>query len=232
MSEGRVNAIYARLKEQVVTFRIRPGARINEGALAAELEVSRTPLREALNRLVAERLIEFRAGQGFFCRPLDPQTIFDLYEMRAAIEIAAARRACDRGGGAEIAALRERLHTDGLSTAGLTIREATDRDEAFHVGIARLSGNAEFVAHLDRINERIRFIRWVDMAARVRTTKGEHLAIMEAIEARDADRAAAVVETHVIRRMDEVVAAVREGFSNIYVAGAEEVFDRLVERTE
>lgn len=227
MSEGRVEALYNSLKERAVNFEFRPGERINEGTIARQLDASRTPLREALNRLVAERLIEFRPGQGFFCRALDSQTIFELYEMRAIIEVAAVRRACERAGDAGIAALGARLQADGLSTAGLTIREVVARDEAFHLGIAKLTGNSEMVRHLDRINERIRFIRWIDMGHRVGTTKGEHLDIMTALQDRDSDRAAAVLQTHVMRRMDEIVAAVSEGFSNIFMAGPEELFERL-----
>mgnify|MGYP001555605397 CR=1 FL=1 len=83
---------------------------------------------------------------------------------------------------------------------------------------------------LGRINERIRFVRWVDMARRVGTTKGEHMAIMTALEARDANRAAAVLQTHIERRMDEITAAVSEGFSNIFMAGPEELFDRMAEQ--
>ena len=87
MNEGRVEELYTQLKELVVIFRIKPGERINEGALAKELNASRTPLREALNRLVAEQLVEFFPGKGFFCRELDPQSIFELYEARETVEI-------------------------------------------------------------------------------------------------------------------------------------------------
>ncbi|WP_210311639.1 GntR family transcriptional regulator, partial [Brucella endophytica] len=66
MSEGRVEALYAQLKEMTVNFRLRPGERLNEVMLARELDASRTPLREALNRLVAEQLIDFQPGKGFF----------------------------------------------------------------------------------------------------------------------------------------------------------------------
>lgn len=230
MSEGRVETLYNRLKERAVNFQIRPGERINEVAVARELDASRTPLREALNRLVSERLVEFRPGQGFFCRELDAQTIFDLYQLRAVIETAAVRRACVRASDAGIVALKRTLLSGGLQTAGLTIREVTERDEAFHLGLARLSGNDEMADTLGRINERIRFVRWVDMARRVGTTKGEHMAIMTALEARDADRAAAVLQTHIERRMDEITAAVSEGFSNIFMAGPEELFDRMAEQ--
>ncbi|MEO1457097.1 MAG: FCD domain-containing protein, partial [Pseudomonadota bacterium] len=81
-------------------------------------------------------------------------------------------------------------------------------------------------------NERIRFIRWVDMAARVATTKGEHRAIMAAIEARDEAAAVAVMTAHIARRMDQVVEAVREGYSNIYVNGPAALAERVLERGE
>ena len=228
MSEGRVEALYARLKELTVNFGIRPGERINEVSLARELNASRTPLREALNRLVGERLIEFQPGKGFFCRELDAQGIYDLYELRATIEVAAVRRACALASDEELAALKKRLYEHGLAYAGRTIREVTGFDEDFHIGIAHLSGNMEFVTQLRNVNERIRFIRWVDMASRVVFTKDEHRAIMAGLEQHDADRAGELMRLHIARRMDQVVSAVKEGYSSIYVSGPEELFERRV----
>lgn len=228
MSENRVEALYAALKRMAVDFRIRPGERINEVALARELDASRTPLREALNRLVAEQLIDFQPGKGFFCRALDPETIFKLYEMREILEEAAVRLACERASEASITALKESLYADGLVYQGKSVREVTAFDEAFHIGIAALSGNGELVRQLAQLNERIRFIRWVDMSSRVMATKGEHKRIMHAIEARDADQAATIMHHHIAKRMDQITAVVREGYSNIYMPGGEELFDRPI----
>ncbi|MFZ1815036.1 MAG: GntR family transcriptional regulator [Rhizobiaceae bacterium] len=228
MSEGRVEALYARVKEMAVNFGIRPGERINEVALARELEASRTPLREALNRLVAEQLLDFQPGKGFFCRDLDPAAIYDLYELRETLECTCVRKACERASDIAINALREELYRNGLTYSGRTIGEVTAFDEAFHLGIAALSGNMEFVRQLTQVNERIRFIRWVDMSSRVLETKGEHKRIMQAIEARDADAAVERMQSHIVKRMDQVVAAVREGYSSIYVSGAEELFERPI----
>ncbi|MEO0820876.1 MAG: GntR family transcriptional regulator [Pseudomonadota bacterium] len=232
MSEGRVHDVYERLKAIVVGFEIRPGDRLNEGDLARRLAVSRTPLREALNRLAAERLVEIRPGAGFFCRALDADGVFDTYELRLALETAAVRLACARGAPEAIAALRAELEATGLETRGLTVGEAVARDEAFHLGVARLARAPEIATELGRVNERIRFIRWVDMAARVATTKGEHRAIMAAIEARDEAAAVAVMTAHIARRMDQVVEAVREGYSNIYVNGPAALAERVLERGE
>ncbi|MFP1630494.1 GntR family transcriptional regulator [Zhengella sp. ZM62] len=232
MSEGRVEALYQRLKEMAVNFGIRPGERINEVQLARDLDASRTPLREALNRLVAEQLIDFQPGKGFFCRELDARQIYELYEMRTVLETAAVRMACERASDAGIAALKEALHARGLDHEGKTIREVVEHDEAFHTGIARLTGNAEILRQLVSVNERIRFIRWIDMSARVLHTKGEHRQIMQALEARDAGTAEALMRQHIVKRMDQIVAAVKEGFSSIYVSGPEELFERRIDTGE
>lgn len=229
MSETRTETLYAQLKEMAVNFRLRPGERINEGQIARELDASRTPLREALNRLLAEQLIDFQPGRGFFCRELDADQIFDLYEIRAMLEGEAARLACERAADAGIAALRANEFADGLIYAGRTVREANAADEAFHMAVARLSGNAELARQLALINERIRFIRWSDMAHAVTRTKSEHHAIMEAIEARDAPRASQLMRDHVTRRKEQIIASVREGYSNIYVSGPEQLFERRIE---
>jgi DNA-binding GntR family transcriptional regulator len=225
MDEPRTEAVYRRLKEMAVDFRLRPGARLNEGALARDLGASRTPLREALNRLVAEGLVTFQPGRGFCCRSLDAETVFGLYELRAVLEAAAVRLACARATEDGLARLEAVLAAQA-DTAGRSVREVTAGDEAFHIAIAGLSGNAELLRQLQGINDRIRYIRWIDMQSRVGTTKGEHRAIMAAIRARDADRAEAAMRSHIAKRMDQVVAAVREGYSSIYVPGTEVLFDR------
>ncbi|WP_137699381.1 GntR family transcriptional regulator [Marimonas lutisalis] len=228
MSEGRVEDIYRWLKAKAVSFEVKPGDRINEGALAREFGVSRTPLREALNRLVSERFFEFRAGQGFYCRGLEAQEIFDLFELRRILEMAAARAACERASDEGLRGLREELYARGLETQGLSVAEACARDEAFHVGIARLAGNAELTAQLEHINERIRFIRWIEMQARVKKSKKQHMAIMDALEARNANKAARLLGEHIEKRMDQILASVREGIANIYLDGGEVLQDQVL----
>ena len=226
MTEGRVEALYASLKEMVVGFRIRPGERLNEVALARQLETSRTPLREALNRLISEQLIEFQPGRGFFCRDLTPSSVFELYELRTIIEVATVRLAIERADAADIAALHHTLYTDGLAYAGRSVRELTSQDETFHIGIAELAGSSELVRQLTLINDRIRYIRWIDMAERAAHTRGEHKLIMTAIEARDADAAALLMRTHIERRMDQVVDSVKRGYAQLYVPGEDALFDQ------
>lgn len=221
-----MEALYSELKKMAVNFRIRPGERINEAELAKKLNASRTPLREALNRLVAEQLISSQPGKGFFCRELDVRTIYELYELRATLEEAAIRRACERATDDEIERLKNGEYAAGLAHEGLTIGETTAADEAFHLAVARLGKNDEAANLLNLINERIRFIRWIDMSKRVKQTKSEHRLIMEALEARDIERAGELMRNHIFRRMDQIVTVVREGYSSIYVAGPDELFSR------
>ena len=229
MAQGRVEDIYRRVKQMAVTYRLRPGERLNEVALSRALGVSRTPLREALNRLVAERLLEFRPGSGIFSRALDAQSVFDLYELRQIVECAAVRLACRRASDADLAALRAELIATGLDVAGLTVAEACARDEAFHAQIARLSGNAVLAADLDRINERIRYVRWVSLSmGRIRGSKDEHRRLMEALIARDAEAAEATVSGHIARRMDEVVEVVRQGISTIYMDTTDDLMAKVL----
>ncbi len=230
MAGPRVDEIYEQVKAMAVSFRLRPGDRLNEVALSKELGVSRTPLREALNRLVAERLFDFRPGQGFFCRPLDAQSVFDLFELRQIIEIAAVRAACQKATDAELQALHDELYATGIDITGLTVAEAVSRDEAFHLGIAQLSGNAELLETLRRINERIRYIRWISMSPdRVRQSKQEHKQVMQALLERDAETAATTMNTHIAKRMDQVQDAVRQGISTIYMEGSEGISTRIIE---
>lgn len=229
MADGRVEDIYARVKQMAVTYRLRPGDRLNEVALSRELGVSRTPLREALNRLVAEKLFDFQPGTGFFCRSLDARSVFDLYEMRDITECAAARLACDRATDADLSRLRDDLFATGLEVDGLTVAEACARDEAFHMDIARLTGNEVLVSQLERINERIRYVRWVSMSmGRIRKSKEEHVMIADALVARDGNAAAALLGGHISKRMDEVVEVVRHGISNIYMNMVDELSETIL----
>src|SRR6476660_2197074 len=74
-AEGEARPLYALLHDMAATFAFQPGVRINEVELARRLSVSRTPLRESLQRLVSEGFLIARPNKGFFCRELDPRQI-------------------------------------------------------------------------------------------------------------------------------------------------------------
>lgn len=220
---GAVERAYRTLKEMAASFAFKPDERLNESAISVELSISRTPLREALNRLTAEGFLTFRRGQGFHCRSLNPAEMMDLYEARAAIEAEAARLAARRADAAGVAGLRDFLaRSEASYTSGASPVELVRLDEAFHRRLALLSGNAELVRLLDNAAARIQYIRVIDLqllserdGAEAITTR-PHARILEAVAAGDEDAAAREMRGHITRRLEEVTNNVRLAFSRIY----------------
>jgi DNA-binding GntR family transcriptional regulator len=222
---SNVDRIIEKAREMAITFELKPGARVNESALSKELGASRTPLREALNRLVAEGYLTFQTGKGFFCRALDPKRIMDLYETRVAIEVETVRLACLRATDGELAVFREYLNqTEPTYFQGAEISELVQADEDFHLYIARLSQNDELLRLLENLNGRIRYVRSIALktmqsappkAPELSLTA--HRRILDALVARDADAATATMRAHIERRWEEATEAVRIAYSQIYV---------------
>lgn len=215
---SNVDRVYEAVKSMASRFQLKPDERINETTLAKTLETSRTPLREALNRLTAEGLLEFKTGKGFFCRSLGPKEIMNLYEVRFAIERETVRLACERATDEQIADLLQFADQVSPNYEDIDRLEHVAIDEGFHIRIAQMTGNVQLVRILDNINSRIHFVRWVDMERRFeKSYYGEHPAIAKAIAEKDADKAVALMEEHVTRRSDEIIAVVRESFAQLYV---------------
>ncbi|MCP5370954.1 MAG: GntR family transcriptional regulator [Hyphomicrobiales bacterium] len=212
-----VDRLYAAVKDMAIAFAFKPGERINEVELARRLGASRTPLREGLNRLVAEGFLTFERGRGFFCREFKAREIFELYQLRTVIEVAAVRLACEQAGEAEVEALADFLDRTGPESGGRSSEELVALDEHFHEGIMALTRNAEMAKVLANVNARIKFFRWIDMDTKRRQTQNEHRAILDALRARDADLAAGLVQDHIGRRLDQITAAIKEGYSRIYM---------------
>lgn len=212
-----VNDLYEQLKKMAVLYTIRPGERVNELELAEKFDVSRTPLREALNRLVAENLLTFVPNRGFFVRELNRQDIFDLFELRRSIEASAVQCAVERADLKDIRALREFWQDVVKNKAGQApTAQLVARDEEFHLRLVALSGNNEMVRSLYSINARIHFVRSVDLEQRGHDAFTEHLEILDAIEARDAQRCRELTEVHITRRMEEIAKVVDAGVVKLY----------------
>jgi DNA-binding GntR family transcriptional regulator len=216
-SPANVDRIYDAVMELAASYAIKPDARINEGSLAKSLGASRTPVREALNRLVAEDLLVFQAGKGFFCRALDPQQIFDLYEFRLIVEEAAVTLACERASDGDIETLCQDLMANGQNYEGKSVKDLVSYDEHFHETLVGLSGNRELVKRLRNINARIRFVRWFDMEQRVSVTRGEHRELMAHLAKRDAAACRAILRGHIEKRLDQIIAYARAGYSALYL---------------
>lgn len=216
-SANTVSRIYDHLHRMVIQFEIPPDERINEVELARRLAVSRTPLREAFNRLVTDGLLTLEPNRGFRVRPLDTKDIFDLYEARVVIESAAVRLACRR---AEPEAVETLAHfwDEVTSLTNRPPAELLGYDETFHERLAALSGNTELPRALKSINARIHFVRWMDLEREDRraTTYTEHANLLEALRRREEERCVAILSGHIERRLEEIVEVIKAGVVRLY----------------
>ena len=175
--------VYMDLGKRLMAGEIDHRTRLVESQLCETLDVSRTPLREALVRLHADGMLERRAN-GYYPVALDIAGVRDLYELRITIEMQGVTRILDVG----------ELRYDKVRLAALRLEWAELRaappppegdmvllDEAFHLELSRASGNRAMVAALDNINRRIRLIRMYDFVTeeRVAATIDEHLGIAD-----------------------------------------------------
>jgi DNA-binding GntR family transcriptional regulator len=213
-----VARVYERVKAMAVGYELKPGERVNEVEIARRLGASRTPLREALNRLSAEGLLRCSPGKGYFCRDLDVDEVFQLYELRKTIEAAAVRLAVARARDEDIDALLAFLAGTGPDPGNRSTAGLVELDETFHERLIAMSGNRQMLRVLENVNARIRFVRWIDMdRGDRRKTQVEHADVLRALKRRDATRCVALLEKHIDRRQDEISAALKEGYAQIYM---------------
>lgn len=212
--------VYDSIKGMAVTFEFRPGERINEIEIARRLDVSRTPVREALNRLVTEGFLTTEPNKGFYGRSLDARQVFDLYEFRCAIEVANIRLACERATEDDLRAIEKLVKESRDEEDDVHAHRLLRLDEQFHETLAGLTHNDEFMRTLKSVNSRIHFVRWIDMQkGRRKHTQAEHLEIVRALRRRDAARCADLIRGHISRRLDQIVDVIRTGFGEIYTRG-------------
>lgn len=219
-AESSVDRVHQALRDMAMDYRFKPGDRINEGALAKLLGVSRTPVREALNRLSVEGFLTFRAGRGFFCRELDPQEIFQLFELRSVIECGGVLLMAKHVKAEQLELLVDFLDETGPEAGDRSVEQLVALDEHFHEQLIALTNNMEMVKTLAHINRRIRFVRWIHMETSDRlTTQNEHRLVLAALKNGDPARAIEILSRHIQRRHEEILSAIREGYSRIYVPG-------------
>lgn len=213
----RGSGVFHALRDMAISYQIKPGEKVSEIALAQRLGVSRTPVREALTRLVNDGFL-LSASRGFVRRPLDVQETLELYEARVAIECACLALAIARATDAEIAEAAAYLGQSRQVPPDTPVERLVELDEGFHLRIADMARNTELRRVLVNLNERIRFVRWFDMEKVGRdSTQKEHRAILKALKARDAGLSERLLREHIGLRQDQIVEAITRGLAKIYL---------------
>jgi DNA-binding GntR family transcriptional regulator len=193
---------YQWVRERLLARQFGPGEKLSLQALADELGVSRSPVHQALTRLVSEGLVTASRGRGYHVRPLTARLLAETHDARAALELYAVEEAIGGVGPADLAALRRALERTIVPVRNgelLDKLEYLRANEAFHELIVDLPRNAVVSEMYRRLNSHRLMERAylsLDVSA-AGDSSAEHTAIVEAIEAGDVTRARAAVRANV-----------------------------------
>jgi DNA-binding GntR family transcriptional regulator len=206
--------VYEALRTAILSHSFAPGQRLNVHAIAKEMGVSLTPVKDALTRLEADALIEIRPRSGTFVAVLQPDDVADAFEIRCALECLAAEKALARATSADAVRLRE---------LAMAIAEPSDdtsarlthaaRNVEFHKLIVSLSGSRRLVQMYESLDAHIQIARvhlgHGDWKKRLASELEEHLAVVAAFEEGDAPGLVAALRSHILRAADSLVRDLR-----------------------
>jgi DNA-binding GntR family transcriptional regulator len=204
-------SVYEAIKGLLMDNFLTPGSRLSIDRLSRELEVSQTPVREALTRLESDGLVVRRPNAGFTVAPLlSDATLGDLYEMRLLIEPLASRRAAELSDVDDIARMRAAVTGAVPVASGDTYsayREFAVMDATLHLAIAAAGGNPFITEALERLRPHAQTYRLYYRNGIVANTIAEHAAVVDAIAAAEPERAEQAMRRHLEASRDRLLTA-------------------------
>jgi DNA-binding GntR family transcriptional regulator len=188
---------YEAIKAKILDSQYAPGSLLSEGQLAADLEISRTPIREALRQLATNGLVEILPKRGVLVTRLTLQDVVEVYQLREQLECFATGLAAVRATTADAAGFHSD-HDRALSSLSRgRLREAYDHSILMHRRIMELSGNSRLRQFMQQLNDQVhRFGLLTLRHGRAAQAIAEHGAIIEAIAANDGARARTLMRSH------------------------------------
>lgn len=191
---------YQKLKESILSGQFPPGSFLAERQLTGLLGMSKTPIRAALEHLESEGLVSVSPQQGIVVRDISPREIFDVFDIRYALEPHVARSLAVRHADDQIAQLKAHLAIQEVVYAQNKVLEATRLDREFHMLLCRLHGNCEIIRVLDHVWDKIfrEVVRILGQKqGRMRASIEEHRAIVDAVGAGNGEAALAKMVDHI-----------------------------------
>ena len=203
------NKAYAALKNVIVSmdvYRSRQDIRLDERQLAQDFGVSRTPVREAMAQLEREGFVRSVPRRGIYVVRKTKTEVIEMITAWAALESMAARLITEHASDSEIGSLRQMFATfeDGALRAHLD--EYSEANIEFHQAIIRMSGNSVLISLAENLFTHMRMIRRKTIGEQDRVDRSirDHMNIIEALEARDTDRAEDLVRNHALGLAEHV----------------------------
>ena len=215
---------HRQIKQWIVHYHLKPGSDLNVGSLAQALQMSTTPVREALSMLEREHLIERYPQKGYSVRSLNLQEVEDLYDLRISLEELAARQAAQRIRRSECRRLAVILAEVGRKLKSPNKSRILELEQDFHVVILEASGNRTLSEIGRGILDRIWIIQNINLLTTSHLSEAhpQHLEVFHAIERGNAEHAAELIKKHItfakdfvlsrLRRTDDVLSQILGGF--------------------
>ncbi len=191
-----------RLRERIFSGELAPGSFIDEARLAQEMEISRTPLREALKVLTAEGLVRHEPRRGSFVGEVTEQDLDEIFPVIALLEGRCAHEAALNATDADLEALQALHDKLARHARARRINDYYAANFAIHEAIIQLAGNrwlAQVITDLRKIVKLAR-LQQLHAPGRLEQSLSEHLAVFAALKARDAEGAEAAMRTHLTRQ--------------------------------
>lgn len=211
---------YERIRTAIVEGRFALSQRLIEQSIAEELELSRTPIREAIRRLEAEGLVVSERNKGAFVRPTNREEIADLYEVRARLEGLAAELAASRATPDDLDRIRRAAHAFSVAAESDAAEDDLDRvrslnltNKQLHAAILEASHNERLAIMLQRAVDSPLVFSAFRTFSRTEQERSNmfHLLMAEAIVQRRPDRAGPLMIEHILLGRDAVLGAIVDG---------------------
>lgn len=186
---------YNSIKEYILEGRLDESSRLTEEFLSTQLGISKSPIREALNRLETEGLIHIEPRKGAYLRRLSVEEVGDLYDLREALETHVVRTS--RLSPAVLEELHQSLKRQRAFLKADDRAHYIEEDVHFHAELAQTTGNAHLSAVLENIQNQIWLSRRNTYDLSSSTAPGYHERIVEALEADDRGKAESAMRDHI-----------------------------------
>jgi DNA-binding GntR family transcriptional regulator len=209
--KGLSSAVTAKLRDMIVEGVLAPGTRLNERVLCEQLQVSRTPLREAFKTLAGEGLIEILPNRGAVVVQLSVADIQQAFELMGALEGLAGRLACERITDEEVAEIKA-LHYEMLAAHARRDLPGYYRlNHQIHDRINAAARNAMLTTTYLQVNARIQSMRFRSNFNQSKWDEAvkEHGAMVDALEKRDGAALSAILQQHLPNKCKAVIANLR-----------------------
>lgn len=204
--------VYKTLEDQILSQKLTAGEAVTEMKLSAELGVSRTPVREALQRLDREGLIKLIPNKGAFVIGISEKDLIDIYMIRMRLEGLAARITAEKADESTVRHLRENTELTEFFISKGNVERVKDLDSDFHDIIYRACESRMLCKTLSELHRYIASYRKLSLTVEGRIEKSfeEHKQICDAIEKKDMENADRLMSRHVEHALDNLLSIIQK----------------------